>query len=59
MIGTAIGGCSLWGLALTAAMSRWLLRPFQPRQILDHRFPLRTRAVLAVLVLAAALPMGG
>lgn len=38
---------------------RWLLRPFNPHQILEKDRPLRSRVILAFLFLTAILPLGG
>ncbi|HWM90877.1 MAG TPA: hypothetical protein VN493_08930 [Thermoanaerobaculia bacterium] len=49
----------LWSLVLFLALGGWLLRPFTLRSLADRRLPLRARAILAIVVVSAALPLGG
>jgi hypothetical protein len=49
----------LWSLSLFLALGGWLLRPFSWRHVFDPRLPRRLRATLALLLLTAALPLGG
>jgi hypothetical protein len=49
----------LWSLGLFLALGGWLLRPFSWRQVADPRLPFRLRASLLLLILTAALPLGG
>jgi hypothetical protein len=49
----------LLALILWGALGGWLLRPFSWWSVLDRNLPLRLRAVLAILVVTATLPLGG
>jgi hypothetical protein len=49
----------VWSLGLALALGGWLFRPFSWRHALDRSLPCRLRAVLGLVLVTAALPLGG